>query len=316
MSYSSAGFYVLGVLLLAAFAASSCLRSPSVGALLAKALAAGIALSVLVACRGGAVLLLPGFALAGVVASWRFGGTKRWGIAVAAALLVLMPTVWLRSRIEGLTNATFATRTAGAAPPQHHAVWFGVWTGLGDFDESKGYVWNDAAASAFLVKKGGTPLAPGSYGERNEEILRETIFADISSDPLWYARILAKRFGSALVQWPVLPWTPLGGVAGRFPNDGIASYYTLTAHVDVIRLYPAEIELPFLVLVVSSAALLFLRARPEVLWLTTVLCGALVLPVGITTGGAIEPMAAGLAFFTGAALFADVVAKRVRGSRG
>lgn len=308
LSYSTAGFYVLGVLLLAAYAASMVLRAPGAAALLGKSLLAGIVLGLLIACRSGSLLLAPGFAAAALIGAWRLGGSRRWAGWVAACALLALPVLAVRSEIGRLTKATFVQRGQASVPPQHHAVWFGLWTGLGDFDREKGYLWNDAAASAFMVERGGSPLGPASYDPKNEQILREAILSDVGKDPWWYGRILIRRLGATLVQWNILPWKPWGGQSSQFdapPGNYVDSYYTLTAHVDVARIYPIEVELPFAALVLGTLILvLVIRGRDA--WLVGVIAlGGLTLPVLITTAGAIEPMAAGLIHLLALALALD-----------
>lgn len=319
LSYSAAGFYVLGLLLLAAFAAATCLRSPGTSPLLVKSLWAGTILAFLVVCRSGTLSLLPGFLLAALSGAWPAGRVKRWLVLLMAGILLVVPTMGARTYIDGLTRKTFARRAQGAAPPQHHAVWFGIWTGLGDFDDKKGYVWNDAAASALLVQRGGSPLGPGSYDPRDEAILRGVVVADVLNDPGWYAAILVRRLGSTLMQWTILPWPPLDGTSTRFgpaSRPFIASYYTLTAHADVFRLYPAEIEIPLGTLILTTAGLFWWRVRAELVFAACVGAGGLVLPVLVTTAGAIETMAFALTYILGTALVIDVLVRRRRKSAG
>jgi len=305
LAYSTAGYYSLAVLLLAAFSAATVLRTPSLPALLWKSLAAGLYLGLLVACRSGALLLIPGFLVAALVAARRLPQPRRLAGWAASCALLVLPAPIIGHFVEGLTETTFAARGQSAAIPQHHAVWFGLWAGLGDFDTEKGYVWSDGATSAFMVRHGGTPLGPASYDPRNEDILRDAILADVFSDPPWYLGILIKRMGATLTQWYILPWRPLSGRATRDdenPNGSVASYYSLTSHVDVARVYPFEAEFPFLVLILSTLTLLLKPGRVEALFLVPVALGAMVLPVLITTAGAIEPMAFGLVYVLGTAL--------------
>lgn len=318
LSYSSAGYYVLGTVLLATFAVATCLRSPGIASLWVKALVAGVFLALLVICRGGALLLLPGFCVAALRGSWRAGGMRKWMVWVVACVLLIAPTVWAREEVDALTRETFAGRGRGTAPPQYHAVWFGIWAGLGDFDATKGHVWDDAATSAFMVQRGGSPLNPGSYDPRNEEILRSAVLADVLSDPSWYLTILTKRLGATIVQWNILPWGPSAGFSSRFDESSrgyVASYYTLTAHVDVFRLYPLEVEVPFWALIALTASLLILRRKDEMLWWLSFAAGALALPVLITTAGAIEPMGFGLVYVLGAALGTEAWARRFLATR-
>jgi hypothetical protein len=305
LAYSSAGFYVLGVLLLAPFAAATVLRSPSRSGLLWKSLLAGTLLAILIACRSGTLFLLPGFGLAALAGARRARRWRRWPVWALACALLSLPTLGVGKAVDRLTQSTFARRAQGAAPPQHHAIWFGLWTGLGDFDREKGHLWNDAAASAFMVQRGGSPLGPASYNPRNEEILRDAIIADVLGDPGWYLGILARRLGATLTQWNILPWTPLSGKASRFtgdPRNYVASYYTLTAHIDVVRFYPLEIEVPFWTLILGTLGLPLIACWREARFVAALGVGGLVLPLAITTAGAIEPMSFGLTYILGTAL--------------
>ena len=200
MSYSAAGFHVLGVLLLSAFAASTCLRAPRPGALFLKALLAGIVFAVLVACRGGALLLGPGFVIAALVGAAKAGAWRPalglWGVA---CFLLFLPTVVLKQGIERLTERTFASRSRGAAPPQHHAVWFGIWTGLGLSGTlialTLAYAIRFLAVSLGSVEAGLERISPNldaaarALGEVTEDILigsNEPITYDPSA---WMARL-------------------------------------------------------------------------------------------------------------------------------
>jgi hypothetical protein len=111
------------------------------------------------------------------------------------------------------------------APRLHHAVWFPVWCGLGDFDEKYGYEWLDIAAHRFALKelreKHGVQhpkYADGYYFSEPVfidarrrypmlpydlpgylEVIRGKVVHDITHDPLWYAEILAKRLRHILL---------------------------------------------------------------------------------------------------------------------
>ncbi|MDD5676907.1 MAG: hypothetical protein PHW60_02820 [Kiritimatiellae bacterium] len=98
----------------------------------------------------------------------------------------------------------------------HHVFWHMIWMGLGDFGEAKGYAWGDCNAFRYampIMKRQG--VLPKDYAYAGTEtsnyfydgvypryicegpeygrILREKIFADIRSAPIWYFNILLRR---------------------------------------------------------------------------------------------------------------------------
>jgi hypothetical protein len=123
----------------------------------------------------------------------------------------------------------------------HHEFWHPMWCGLGDFDTSHGYVWEDRKAYAFalpiLEQRAGRKLAldPTRWLQRElvgaspryhamfsdtpgyHEVLRDKILSDIRREPLWYLRIVLKRMSRVLSEG-----TPIrletGG--GRMPQSG------------------------------------------------------------------------------------------------
>ena len=134
---------------------------------------------------------------------------------------------------------------------------------------------------------------------------------------MWFAGILAKRTMATLSQWKLLPWAPLGGRSLRprsAHNEGaIDSYYALTAGLDWFRLGPWLVEVPvplFWIALVAAFALAFRRPTPEgraaALVLGIVLVATLVLPVAITTAGALETQGIAVAYFLALGLTADL----------
>jgi hypothetical protein len=129
----------------------------------------------------------------------------------------------------------------------YHHFWHPVWCGLGDFDTTKGYAWDDTKALDYakpiLEKKFhqyvpspwlvGSPKNLDEYWDAEglykklpydipnyNEIIRDKVLSDIESDPLWYAAILAKRF-NRIVNYatPVRLSTRLGWVDLPFLNS-------------------------------------------------------------------------------------------------
>jgi len=108
--------------------------------------------------------------------------------------------------------------------------WHVIWKGLGDFDRSHGYVWDDAAAITYsqpvLAERYHIDL-PWWWGVKGKEdrareagdyydtagvyyripweaphyaeVLREKVLRDIASEPLWYLEIIGRRVSRILV---------------------------------------------------------------------------------------------------------------------
>lgn len=110
-----------------------------------------------------------------------------------------------------------------------HPVWHPIFCGLGDFDRKKGYLWNDLWAFEWgtqqIKANSGTELQydPSKfhldeyYDEAKKyyvmhaelpeynDAIKAKLLADISSDPIWYFTIVAKRIIRQLVYT-----TPIG----------------------------------------------------------------------------------------------------------
>jgi hypothetical protein len=86
-------------------------------------------------------------------------------------------------------------------------------------------------------------LDPDKRAHRDSEVrLRETIWSDVRSDPLWLAGILAKRFLATVSLYKLWPWAPRDGISfypAASPNEGVIdNYYTLTQQADWLALGP------------------------------------------------------------------------------
>ncbi len=334
LAYSSAGFYLVAVLALVAYSVYACrTRGTSPAGVMLRTAGAGAVLGVCAVCRSGALLLVPFFLFSafigvryrqgpsaaektlGLWAAPRTGARReialpRWSVLLVLACVVLVgPFLALKSVAAGM-----AARTAQAydspAEAQEHDVWLSVWEGLGDFDRSRGHVWQDMAAQAALGDRLlGTP--------RSERFFRNQVLTSIREDPLWYAGILFKRTVTTLSQWKLLPWRPLSGQSmrpSRAPNEGaIDEYYRLTSNLDWLRIGPWLFEVPvpvFWIAVAAAFVVVVRRPLPDIraagLVLGIVLVATLALPVAITTAGALETQAIAVAYFLALALLADL----------
>lgn len=118
-----------------------------------------------------------------------------------------------------------------------HKFWHPVYCGLGDFDEEKGYEWNDKVAYVyaipFLEKKLGRKVKYTNnfyldeYYDEDEiyyikfdelaeydQVLKDKVLSDIQSDPLWYVEIFFKRILRILSE--TLPFHQIGWLALPF----------------------------------------------------------------------------------------------------
>ena len=160
LSYSPAGFNVLSLLATIPLAAHAALAAaPTRRGLLARAAATGFVLAACALARGGAVLTAGGVLLALAAGVMRIeagrGRASRLATLAAGCVLLALPYLAARGAVGGLVRRTAAAYGQTSVPPQRHAFWFGMWTGLGDFDRTRGYSWLDADASAAAVAAGG-----------------------------------------------------------------------------------------------------------------------------------------------------------------
>lgn len=80
----------------------------------------------------------------------------------------------------------------------HHLIWHGIYCGLGDFGQDKGFEWRDKVAEDYAesIKPGVCEYDDGVLGLSDAEyevILRNKILTTICENPLWYLKILSLR---------------------------------------------------------------------------------------------------------------------------
>lgn len=323
------GFYLVGVLVLVAFAAHATLASaPTLRGLLARAAGAGLFLGVVILSRSAALTLLPAFlaALAIGLARARQGApqTRRGLLAAALAAVVL------------LLGPYFLVRP----PALHHEIWSTLWQGLGDFDRVHGHVWADEAANAAIRAAGGRPLRPGeslvAYDATPESqaILRRLVIDDIRQDPGWFAGILASRLSSTVLLERLWPWSPRDGqwmLLDSSVNEGhMQKYWSYAGTLDWFGLGEWYGEIPISLLLGPSLAFFavailgFVRRRDAalrprlkgpLLLLGCLALGTLPLPVLITTASGQEPQAFGLVHYLAWAFLAEILVSSLRRGR-
>jgi hypothetical protein len=331
LAYSPAGFSVLTLIATIPLAVYAGLHpAPRRRGLLLRAGATGIPLAACVLARGGALLAAGGVLLALIAGAARMesdrGRAARLATIAAGCVLLAAPYVLARSAVDALIRRTAAAYGATSVPPQRHAFWFGMWSGLGDFDRSHGYQWLDSAASAAAVAAGGTPLRSYGYDPANEPIYRRLVLGDISGDPFWYAGILVRRLAATVAERKLWPWPPLSGrsiAEPVHPGEGaIDAYYSLATPPDRFGVAGHQVEIPIPLLVAPALAVLVLAARRRgrssgaAVVLAALAVAALPLPVLVTTASAIETEAFVIVYVTAAALAVEALRPTPQGHDG
>jgi hypothetical protein len=218
-------------------------------------------------------------------------------------------------------TATFQALGASQPEPQRHAVWWGIWTGLGDFDRTKGYRWRDAAAASVVTAAGGPRITGTYYDPDAEGILRQAVLRDIRQDPVWYVRILARRVIATVTLRKLWPWGPTSGrsiAASTSWNEGVMdAYYALVTPVDWAGAGRVRWEWPVPLMLLPAWGLLAWAAtgrsadaagaRRDAALLATLGAATLILPVMVSTASGVEPQVFALTYFAGAALCVDRV---------
>jgi len=312
LPYSAFGFYLAGLLAMAAFAVYAVMRPPDARGFLLRALALGPVLAVCALCRDGILLTLPGLVLAMALGAVRIG-------AVPGPAASGRPVRVLVLAAAGVGAAVLPFVLVH--PRTHHELWTGVWEGLGDFDRSKGHVWSDTAALQLVLDAGldsGVPPDIEMFDRdlaspEKERFFRRLVLHDLESDPPWFLGILGKRLVATVTQDELLV---LGGRsapaerARRGPsapiptNQGrIRFFYHVVPTADWIGLGPWRLALPLAVLWILGAGFAYVAARdwegrrPALAVAGCMACSALPLPVLITTAGALETEAFVLVYF-------------------
>jgi len=343
LDYSAAGFYLTALLLVVPVTAYALRPLPqrTLPGVLGRAVLAGGLFAMSVLARSGALVIAPFLivslvlAMRGVLAARRPVQIYVDGIRLRPIRLLTLRPFWIAAVLVGATflaphamARTYANHLVARtslkygleAPPQAHGVWITIWEGLGDFDRTKSHFWLDARAQLVV---GNRVLS----NPESERILREAVLADIREDPLWFARILIRRLVATVLQRKLWPWAPVSGSSiapASASNEGlIDNYYALTATADHFGLGPLRFEVPVPLLLlpwlflILRAPILGLRGSPDALRSPTVLvalvaAAATVLPVAITTAGALEPQAFVLAYLLAAAFLSEALLQRVR----
>ena len=289
LPHSAVAFYLGGLVALAAFAMAAFL--PRAGGPLAwRSLAwRGALLAALlivdVWCRSGSIFFVPVAIVVATIGFHRGGLSKARASALALALIAL-PVAALR-------------------PHEVHSVWAALWEGLGDFGTDHGYSWYDADASRHLGEHHGLPVRRELryITAAEEKAFGEDFIHDVTTNPLWYARVLGRRLAATTLLTHLDPWGPRDGESRRTP----LFHYKYTTPVDWFGWEDGAREVPVSVLYVPTLVLILasLARRPaglgELGVLGAIAAATLPVPVLITTAGALETQAFTLVYFLGAA---------------
>jgi hypothetical protein len=187
-------------------------------------------------------------------------------VAALAGAVVVTQVAWnhwfdvkheqARATVDALGGHAFP------GPIRHyHHFWHPVWCGLGDFDMTRGYVWDDTKALAYAK-----PILEREYGEfvpastfhalsddreywdhahvykklpydipHYNEIIRDKVLGDIKQDPAWYAKILYRRVKRVLLETTPVRltgwsgWLTIPGVSGLWFLPCLVSMWIVRA---------------------------------------------------------------------------------------
>ncbi len=291
LPHSAIGFYLAGLLALAAFSVAAFMAPADLrGVSIRSLLLAGI-LIVAIWCRGGSLVFVPVAATLGWIAFRHGGGLSGGRAAVATLVLMLAPVLAFR-------------------PHQAHNVWLSLWEGLGDFGTDRGFAWPDAEANAFLRRQGLPGFAdPKLVTRQHEEAFRRSFLDGIKGAPLWYGKILVKRVVATVGLTKLRPFQAWDGESKSAPYF----HYKYTTPIDWFGWRGEIREVPVALLWMPTAALVVLASigrtpRADIGVLGSVAVASLPIPVLISTASGLETQAFGLTYFLGASLLLQRVA--------
>jgi hypothetical protein len=285
----------------------------------------GVLFALCALVRSDCFLLLPGFVLALALAFFRVRRQLRLDTERESRFAIAR---LLRSRLALLgVLALFVCPYLILNPPRPRPVWVSIWEGLGDFDTTKGHYWRDAEAARVLREAGLGPGPDALFGwldEAGEAFFSQSVLRDIRTEPRWYVSILRDRVFATVTQERIWPWSPESGrsmAISSHPNQGdMDKYYRLTTTVDWLGAGGWQVELPVLLLLGPTGALLLLgtaarwvpklrgaREHParSLVVLSCPALGALGAPVLVSTASALETQAFALVYFLGLGLLLD-----------
>lgn len=321
--YSAAAFHIVGLWTVVALSLHALSPDATTRGLVVRSAIGGLAFGVCALCRGTVLTFAPVLIAALGLTALRLarGRSRSFRLVLGVTLLTLfgLPYVALSESARRLTAATSGAYGRDEVPRYHDPSLL-VWKGLGDFDRTKGYQFWDMAGQAAVRKHSPT----GAFDQEGEIRLRQTIIADILSDPGWYAAILARRVVETVAMPKLWRYGPRDGASfepSRTVNEGVIdNYYGLSRQADWLAVGPYERELPALVLLLPWILLSGTvglgrrwprlgaagrRASAGLVPMALTALAVLPVPVLITTATAFDPQAFVLVHLLCAAFLAE-----------
>ena len=144
-------------------------------------------------------------------------------------------------------EALVAASGGAIAPsqPTYHPHWIAIWCGLGDFDDTYGYAWDDRVVHEYYLST--YFKEPATF----DRIVKRKVVQDITGDPVWFLRILSQRAWRILaentpVRLAVGPWwldLPLPGWIFPFSLLGLVGLWVWKRNWELLKflLLPAPL---------------------------------------------------------------------------
>jgi len=292
LPYSAVGFHLvaaLGIVPLSFFAFGP---APTRRGLWLRVLAAAALVHLSTWARSSSIIFLPFAAALLLLALYRVEAAASRRRRTLMALLMFSVLIAPRA----------------LAPRQAHALWIGVWEGLGDVDRQYGHEWSDPAARVALDREGYIMAKRGpNWTEETEAIFRRLVLNDLKADPVWYVKILLNRVVANVVQWRLWPKareTGLSYVPARHVAEGfVETYYNFVTTADGFTFVGRRWEAPLWLFWAAGLGFLFSARRPSARPLRWRLAAAaafflsaMSMPVAVTTLSGIEMQVAILGY--------------------
>lgn len=247
------------------------------------AVATGALLATIAQVRSEPATILAASALACLFLARAGWGRRLLLVALLVGAFAGVSALWGRWFDAKFEDARRVVAAAGGHPydgPRDaaHSFWHPLWCGLGDFDRTHGYVWNDNAAARYahpiLAAKYHVDLPEwdpdhwayyGAYWDAGRryykmpyemphysEVVRDKVVGDVAADPAWYAGILVQR------AWRLLSETTparlaVGGGSLALPVSGLLllpllGFLAATRNAVLLKLalFPLATSLPAL----------------------------------------------------------------------
>ena len=339
MIYSGSGYYLASVLILLIFSYNSVKgKINSIREFNLFSFLIGILFGICILCRFCSIAILFGYFTAIYFWIKRNNFPKKILVFCLAFLSLITPYVILRTFINYKIKTSLQKAHLSSTQnfkSQSHPVWHGIWIGLGDYDTEKGFVYNDNCAADYVRKITGKKyesnfITDSIVDDLYETTLKKKVLQEISDDPIWYLKILLKRFAAVVFQTKIMPWGPLQGKSintnpSELRSDGIkiySLYYNnCLSNADFFFFRNHKLELPVQVIllpmiILVACYIIFLFKNEErslsryseyFKIFSCMSVGILPLPLFITTFGCVETEAMVFVYFLSFAFFMEEI---------